>query len=52
MTLYRAVRTVIEEWDGDQPRQLGAVILREVGLNLTSLNDIKAIYARRDYPGR
>src|SRR5262245_51637164 len=34
--LYGAVRTVIEEWDSAQMRQLGAVILREVGLHALS----------------
>jgi hypothetical protein len=52
MSLYRAVRMIVEEWDGDQPRQLGVVISRETGSPLSGLKAIRAVYERKDFPSR
>jgi hypothetical protein len=50
MRLSLALRMIIEDWEGDQVRQLQAVILREIGPPLTSLKAIRAIYGRGDRP--
>ena len=50
LPLYRAVRLIIEEWDGKLENQLGAVIVRCMDRPILQLNDIKAIYRRDDFP--
>lgn len=50
LPLYRAVRLIIEEWDGKLENQLGAVIVRCIDRPILQLNDIKAIYRRDDFP--
>ena len=49
LPLHRAVRLIIEEWDG-QPKQRSAVIVRSTDRPILQLDDITAIYRRDDFP--
>jgi len=44
LPLRDAVRIVIEDWDDDRLRKVSAVILRDAGPAIQSLDEIKSIY--------
>jgi hypothetical protein len=44
LPLREAVRTVIEDWDGDKWLQLSAFIARQSGPPLRTLEEIRALY--------
>jgi hypothetical protein len=44
LPLREAVRTVIEDWDGDKLKQMSVVIVKQAGTPIQSLGEIQELY--------
>jgi hypothetical protein len=44
LPLLEAVRTVVEDWDGDKLKQMSAIIVKQAGTPIQSLEEILDLY--------
>jgi hypothetical protein len=44
LPLREAVRTVVEDWDGDKLKQMSAIIVKQAGTPIQSLEEILDLY--------